>query len=138
MPNRSLPLSLALRHLVLGFCMLLLGACGASHQPAGFAQEFYQTIASGKTDEAIALFSIGDIKAAEMTAARGKFMMVIGQMQAQIKANGGLASVEAGQVTQASDDEAQVAVTLQYKNGKTKAENLHLVREDGKWKVKLR
>ncbi|TCV96056.1 uncharacterized protein DUF4878 [Luteibacter rhizovicinus] len=116
---------------------LLLAACGAG-TPERAAKDFYGYIADGKTDKAIDMFSYSDVKDTEMSAARGKVTMIVGEMQARIAGAKGLKSVDVDNVENPTDTTANVAVTLKLGDGTQKKDTLHLVREDGSWKVKLR
>ncbi|MBB3226139.1 hypothetical protein FHW69_000729 [Luteibacter sp. Sphag1AF] len=115
----------------------LLVACGAG-KPESAAKDFYGYVADGKTDKAVDMFSYGDLKDTEMTTARGKVTVIVGQMQATISGAKGLDSVNIDNVQKPDDDTANVTSTLKFGDGSQKKDTLHLVREDGHWKIKLR
>lgn len=114
-----------------------LAGCGAG-KPEAATTRFYKLVDGKKVDEAIEMFSTKDIAAEQMTTARGKFTTMIGQMQATMAANGGLDEVAIDNVEQANENSARVRSTLKFKNGKTKQDNMNMVREDGKWRISVK
>jgi len=121
------------------FCVLmlttiLLAACSA--KPESVVETFYKNVTEGKVDNAIEQISFAGVNANEMVQAKGKVQMIVGQLQAQINANDGLKKVEVLE-SSVDGDSATARVKLIFNNGKDNTENYNLVREEGKWKIKL-
>lgn len=114
--------------------LILLSAC-SNETPESFSKHFFEALATGKTDKAINMFSLDEVKENEMTTARGKLMMVVGGMQSYINQNGGLKSVDIMSV-QEYPEYVGVHVRLQFGNGTQKNEILKLTHQDGDWKLK--
>lgn len=129
----------ATRHAARGLLLLalfaLLVGCGAG-KPEKFAQRFYQTVAEGKVDRAVDMFSFEGVREAEMTTARGKVTMAVGEMQARITRGGGLDSVEVVSVTE-NPEGVRVHSRLKLKNGGSLDDYLQLAREGREWKIRL-
>jgi hypothetical protein len=117
---------------------LLLAACGSNNKPEDFTKQFYQTIAAGKIDQAVGMFSYQDVKESDMTTARGKVTMVVGHMQSKIEESGGLKSVEILSVETAGDTQANIEVKLHFNNGSSETDRLRLIREQDGWKIQLK
>jgi len=121
------------------FCLLmlatvLLAACSA--KPESAVTTFYKAAAAGDVEKATAQISFSNVNANEMMQAKGKLQMMIGELKSKIDANDGLKKVEVVESNREGDN-ANVQAKLIFNNGKDKTESHNLVREDGKWKIKL-
>ncbi|WP_337245934.1 DUF4878 domain-containing protein [Luteimonas sp. gir] len=117
---------------------LALAAC-SSAKPEATVQAFYEAAAKGDVEKATAQVSFADVPANGMVQAKGKVQMIVGEMQSRIDANDGLDKVEV--IESSIDDEgetARVQVRVVFDNGKDLTETHHMVRDDGKWKIRLR
>ncbi|MDR2129240.1 MAG: DUF4878 domain-containing protein [Burkholderiaceae bacterium] len=120
-------------------CLLgaLLAACGAS-SPESTVKDFYKAIADNRTDDAMALILIEDVKQSNLTAAKGKLQMMFGMLAAEIEKGGGLKSIETKIISQ-EGDVAVVEATLVLGNDKQeKAGKTNLVKKDGRWMIQLK
>jgi len=110
----------------------LLSACSA--KPESTIQAFYKAVAAGNVDKAIEQVSFAGVEAKEMTSAKGKLQMIIGEMKKQIDANNGLKQAEI--INSSVDgDKASVQVKIIFNNGKDTTGPHDLVCENGKWKI---
>jgi len=121
------------------FCLLmlttiLLAAC--SSKPESVVETFYKAAAAGDVEKATAQISFATVKGNEMVQAKGKIQMMVGELKNQIDANDGLKKVEVLE-SSVDGDSAKAQVKLIFNNGKDNTENYTLVREEGKWKIKL-
>ncbi|MDN3525278.1 DUF4878 domain-containing protein [Halomonas sabkhae] len=118
---------------------LLLIACSASADtPEETIKAFYKTIAANDVEGAIDYISLVDVKESEMTQARGKLQMMVGNFHSKAEKRGGLASVEVLAVSRNEDGtEADVDVRLTYGNGDTQENQDNLIKEDGDWKLSI-
>jgi uncharacterized protein YbaA (DUF1428 family) len=121
--------------LCMSFFALAVVGCSSS-TPEGVVQDFYKAVAANKVDDAIAYFSLRDVEKNDLTAAKGKMQMLVGEAHSQIEKRGGLESVTATMGEQ-KDDFARVRVELKFKNGETRGENVTLVKDDGDWKIRI-
>lgn len=115
-----------------------LAGCSSSSSPEKAATHFFELVNKNKIDEAVQMFSTRDVKAEEMTMAKGKFTTIVGRMYAVLQANDGLKGVQVDSVDPVSEDRARVNVTLTFKNGKTKTERLNMVRDNGNWMLSIK
>lgn len=115
-----------------------LTACSGG-KPESTVETFYEAAAQGDVDKAIAQISFSGVPAAQMTAAKGKMQMIVGEMQARIQANDGLDEVEILESKVGEDGKtATVRAKVIFKNGKDKTESHRLIKEDGDWKLQLK
>jgi hypothetical protein len=114
--------------------MLVLMLCACSQSPESTVEAYFDAVADNRVEEAIDFYSLKDVKESNLTTAKGKLQMIVGEQHARIEKNGGLASVKAKLVEQ-KDDEATVEVEISYKNGQTKTDRIRLVKESGRWKL---
>ena len=115
-----------------------LAACSGG-SPESTIESFYKAAADGDVEKAAEQISFASVPAAQMTAAKGKVQMIVGEMQSRIQANDGLDSVEI--VESKIDDEkktARVRSRIVFNNGKDQTENHRLINEDGDWKILLK
>lgn len=116
----------------------LFSACSAG-KPEDAPSAFYKASAAGEVEKAMEYVSFANFKAEEMVAAKGKVQMVIGQVQQMVASNDGLDKVEVIDSVMGDDgNSARVTSKLFYKNGASRADTVNLVKEDGKWKIKLK
>jgi hypothetical protein len=113
---------------------LVLAGCGSS--PEGTVEKFYKAIADNRVEDAVAHFSIKDVKENDMTAVKGKLMMIVGEQYSKIQSKGGLDSIKTSLVQQ-EGDKAVVKAELKFKDGTSKEETVKLVK-DGDWKIFLK
>ncbi|MDR1423871.1 MAG: DUF4878 domain-containing protein [Azoarcus sp.] len=116
--------------------VLVLAACSPS-APEDVVKDFYKAVADNRVDDAVAYFSLQDVKENDLTVVKGKLQMVVGERYSRIQDNGGLESITT-EVVEQQDDTARVKVELKFKNGKTKNESARLVKDSGKWKMHLK
>ena len=128
--------SSARRFLVLWISLFALALAGCSSSPEDVVKDFYKAVADNRVEDAVGYFSLQGIKENDLTQAKGKFQMMVGELHSTIKARGGLDSVLATPGEQ-KDDSVRVEVELKFKNGTTKKESLKLAKESGKWKIRL-
>lgn len=128
-------------HLSRWTCLVLLAialaACSGS-KPEATAHAFYRTVAAGKTEQAIDMFSTEGLDEAEMTMARGKLMMAVGAMQADIQNKGGLKDIKTTDVSEVGENRVEVTSELTFGNGQTDTDKMRLAKEKDGWKVLLR
>jgi len=128
---------------VRGFALLLgaffavtLLACSSLQSPESVVESYFKAAADNRAEEAIGYFSLEDVEENNLTAIKGKFMMIVGAQYAQIEGNGGLESVLTILVEQ-DDSTAEVAYEITYKNGETEKSKFSLVKTSGQWKIRL-
>ncbi|KLI98708.1 DUF4878 domain-containing protein [Luteimonas sp. FCS-9] len=120
------------------FATLALAAC-SSGKPEAAVEAFYEAAAKGDVEKATAQVSFADVPANGMVQAKGKVQMIVGEMQSRIDANDGLDEVEVLESTVDEGGEtARVQVRVVFANGKDLTETHRMVRDDGKWKIRLR
>jgi hypothetical protein len=112
----------------------LLCACGQS--PEGTAEAYLRAVAENRVEDAINFYSLKDVRENDLTTARGKLQMIIGEQYSRIKARGGLKSLTTNLVEQ-EGNEAKVEVEIRYENGDTEKANFRLTKESGDWKLHL-
>lgn len=135
MPSRSLVFSI--RFFMLCALGAFLVACGLSSSPEGTVEAYFKAVADNRVEDAVAFYSIKDVKENDLTMVKGKLQMVVGEQISDIKDSGGLQSLDAKTV-KAEGDRATVEVEMTYGNGEKKDETIELVKEDGGWKILLR
>jgi len=113
---------------------VLLAACSA--KPESVITAFYKATAAGDIDKAIDQISFASVDANEMVQAKGKVQMIVGEIKKQIDANDGLKTVETS-LLNSDGDKAKVQARLVFNNNKDNTETYDVVREEGKWKIKL-
>jgi hypothetical protein len=124
--------------LVLGLSLFTLALAGCSSStPTDVVQDFYKAVAANKVDAAVAYFSLRDIKESDLTAAKGKMQMVVGNAHSKIENQGGLESVTTTVIEQ-KDDIVRVKAELKFKNGVTNDEYFTLEKDGGNWKIRLK
>lgn len=120
------------------FFALMLAACSGG-KPESVVETFYKAAAKGDVELATKQIALAQVPASEMTMAKGKIQMIVGEMQQRVAANDGLDKVEIIEVTVNDDKKtAQVRSKLVYNNGKDTVSNNNLVKEDGDWKISLK
>lgn len=132
--NRISSFARRLSVVCLSLFALALAGCGAS--PENVVEKFYKAVADNRAEDAIAHFSLKDVKENDMTAAKGKLIMVVGEQYSRIQSKGGLDSIKTSLVQQ-EGDRASVKVELKFKDGSSTEETMKLIKEDG-WKIFLR
>jgi len=117
----------------------LLTACGspALETPESVVRSYIKAVAENRAEDAIKYYSLKDIKESDLTAAKGKLMMIVGKQYSEIQRKGGLDSVSTSLVSE-KDNIATVKLELKFKNGKTESNTMKLAKEDGKWKIRLK
>jgi len=115
---------------------LLLAACSSSPTPETVVRDFINAAANNRVEEAIGYFSLEGVKGNDLTAAKGKLMMVVGDFYSRIEGNGGLDSVSTS-LAENKDNTARVEAVMKFKNGQTKKERFDLIQESGQWKIHL-
>ena len=115
---------------------LALTAC-SSASPEDVVKNFFEAAAANRVDEAIEYFSLKNVKENDLTAAKGKLQMIVGQTYSNIQKNDGLNSITTTLVEQ-KEDTARVKVELTFKNGKSHSQHSNLVKDSGKWKLALK
>ncbi|GHU11391.1 hypothetical protein AGMMS50225_16810 [Betaproteobacteria bacterium] len=115
---------------------LALTAC-SSASPEDVVKNFFEAAAANRVDEAIEYFSLRDVKENDLTAAKGKLQIIVGQTYSNIQKNGGLDSITTTLVEQ-KEDTARVKVEIKFKNGKSSDQHKNLVKDSGKWKIVLK
>ena len=119
-------------------CVLTLMVNCSSQTPESVAGNFVSAVANNRVDEAIGYFSLEDVKENDLTTVKGKCQMIVGEMYSEIQKDGGLDSLKSNLANNdKSDNTARVDVEMKFKNGKTKTERFTLVKESGKWKIKV-
>jgi hypothetical protein len=117
------------------FALSLAGCAPAS--PDSVVQNFWKAVADNRVDEAVGYFSLKDVKENDLTSAKGKVQMIVGQLHSDIQKKGGLESVLTT-VGEQTDTTAKVKAEVKFKNGTSKSENFNLVKDsDGSWRIKL-
>jgi hypothetical protein len=118
------------------FCVFTLLAACSSQTPESVVNDYIKAVANNRVDEAVGYFSLEDVKESDLTAAKGKFQMIVGEQHSNMQENGGLNSVSTVLASK-DDNTAQVDVEMKFKNGKARKETFSLVKESGKWKVRI-
>jgi hypothetical protein len=116
---------------------LALSACGSPPSPENTVQSYFKAVDGNRVEEAVDLFSLKDVKQNDLTMAKGKLQMIVGEQYSNTKKAGGLESVKTKLVEQ-KEDTAVVEAEIRYKNGRIRTEKLTLVKESGAWKLKLK
>ncbi|MDR1275958.1 MAG: DUF4878 domain-containing protein [Candidatus Accumulibacter sp.] len=116
---------------------LALSACSSSQSPEGTVESYFKAVDANRVEDAVKLFSLKNVKESDLTMAKGKLQMIVGEQYAKTKAAGGLESVKTKLVEQ-KENTAVVEAEILYKNGKTRKEKLTLTKESGGWKLLLK
>lgn len=118
----------------------LLAACGNNaDNPAGTAQTFFTELFEGNTEKALDLiyFPPEALKGTNEETAKIQLNAVLTVLQEQVKKQGGMESITAGEAQYNADKtQATVPVTLKAKNGDTDTETVILIKTGQGWKVK--
>lgn len=128
-------IALPIRFLMVCLLGAFLVACGSS--PEGTVNDYFKAVADNRVEDAVAFFSIKDVKENDLTMVKGKLQMIVGEQYASIQKAGGLQTVDTKSVT-IEGETAKVEVELTYGNGKKKTERFTLQKEDGGWKILLK
>jgi hypothetical protein len=117
-------------------CLLgsFLVACGSS--PENTVKAYLNAVADNRVEEAVAFHSLKDVKENDLTMAKGKLQMVVGEQYSKIKESGGLQSVETKIISQ-EEDKATVEVRIVYDNDKEETPQFKLIKENGDWKIQI-
>lgn len=120
---------------------LALVACSSS-SPEDVVKEYCKAVADNRVDDAIAFFSLKDVKENDLTQAKGKLLMIVGKQYSEFQGKGGLESVATSVIEPKKGDSekgiVRVKSELKFKNGETQSTDWTLVQESGKWKFLLR
>jgi hypothetical protein len=115
-----------------------LSACSGG-KPEDTLDKFYRAAEKGDVETAVKQISFASVKADEMTMAKGKVQMIVGEAQKMIKANDGYKSMEVLESKIDSEGKtATVRAKLLFNNGKDKADNAKLVKDSDGWKIVIR
>jgi hypothetical protein len=117
------------------FTFALLVAC-SPQSPENVVSDYIKAVANNRVDEAIGYFALEDVKENDLTAAKEKFQMIVGTQYAHIQENDGLDSVSTA-LADMDGDNASVDASIKYKNGKMEMVPMTLLKESGKWKIKI-
>jgi hypothetical protein len=117
--------------------MLALMLCACGQSPEGTVKDYFDAVAENRVEDAVNFYSLKDVKENDLTMAKGKLQMIVGEQYSRIGENGGLESVKTKLVEQ-KDDEAKVEVEISYKNGQTSTDQIQLTKESGRWKLYLK
>ena len=132
-----------LQTMALAIGSALLVACGGgADEPAKVAESFFQEMFSGDAGKAIELVYLPpEAMQAGMNEeqVKGKLTLMFSAMQEEIKKQGGVDSVKAGEVTYTNSDKtaATVKVTIKPKNGEASTEEIPLIKTDKGWKINM-
>ncbi|HSL84959.1 MAG TPA: DUF4878 domain-containing protein [Thermoanaerobaculia bacterium] len=109
--------------------LVLVSGCLPSG-PAQTAREFYDNVGAGEIEAAIDLLSSQIVS----QLGREKLRAGLRELARDIQGKGGIEKVE---VTEESvqGEIATVSVTVRFGDGSTESETMHLVREDGAWRI---
>lgn len=117
-------------------CIMLLAAC-SSQTPGSVTKAFYQALASGNVDAAIAMVDFVGVKGNEMAMAKAKVKLVAVGVQTKMGAAGGLKSIDITKTENTDATHAKVYSTLHFGDGSKKKDTTKLVRTDGQWRISL-
>jgi hypothetical protein len=119
-------------------CLLgsLLIACGKS-SPEGTVKDYLDAVANNRVEEAVAFYTLKNVKENDLTMAKGKLQMIIGEQYSKIQTAGGLQSVETKIIRQ-ENDKATVEAHIVYSDSKEDTARFNLVKEDGGWKIQMK
>jgi len=124
-----------------GFLMLLsvlLVACSSS-KPESAVEALFKAMSKQDVDKVVELYALGEVPENQKLQAKGKIQMIVGQVAAQMEANGGLKRVDIVESTIADDGQtATIRATIIFNNGKEDTSPIRLRLEDGKWKIVMR
>lgn len=117
------------RTVIACLALVLVSGCRPSG-PAQTARAFYDNVAAGEIEAAIDLLS-GQIVS---QLGREKLRAGLREVARDIQEKGGLEEVE---ITEESvqGEIATVSVTVRFGDGSTESETMHLVREEGAWRI---
>ncbi|MDR1890340.1 MAG: DUF4878 domain-containing protein [Zoogloeaceae bacterium] len=122
------------------FMLCLLGvflvACGSSSSPEGTVNDYFKAVVDNRVEDAVAFYSIKDVKDNDLTMVKGKLQMIVGEQISKMQKSGGLQTLTTKTVS-AEGDTATVEVEITYGNGKKESETLKLGKEEGGWKILL-
>ena len=118
--------------------VLGLSACSGG-KPEDTLEKFYRAAEKGDVETATKQIYLSNVKDAQLTQAKGKVQMIVGEVQGKLKANGGFDSIEA--IESKIDPEgksANLRVKLKFKNGTDKQDNARLMKDSDGWKIVIR
>jgi len=120
--------------LILG--TMLLAACASKLESV--VETFYESAAAGNIEKATEQISFAGLDTNEIIQAKGTIQRIVGEIKKQIDTNDdfGLSNIQVIK-SNIEGDNAKTQVKLIFNNGKDKTDSYDLVREDGKWKIKL-
>ena len=116
---------------------LALSACLGASGPEATVRGFYDAVNAGDVDKAMTFLALEQVSTNEMILVKGKLQMAVGVSKQKIDANGGLGSVKVLEESPQGDNQLRVKVQVQFKNGKSETEQMHLLKEQDVWKIKL-
>lgn len=117
--------------------LLALGlvACSGG-KPEDTLEKFYRAAEKGDVETAIKQIHLSNVKDAQLTQAKGKVQMIVGEVQGQIKANGGFDGLNVIESKIAPDEKsANLRVKLKFKNGTEQPDNARLIKDSDGWKI---
>jgi phage shock protein A len=115
-----------------------LSACSGG-KPEDTLEAFYRAAEKGDVEKATKQVSLANVKDAQLTQAKGKVQMIVGEVQGKLKANGGFDSLEVVESKVDPDGKtADLRVKLKFGNGTDKQERARLVKESDGWKIVIR
>jgi hypothetical protein len=121
--------------LCLSFFVMLLSACGSS--PESTVEDYFDAVADNRIDEAISYFSLKDVGKNDLTTAKGKLQMIVGEQHSRIMKRGGIKSLKATTIEE-TEDSATVEVETVFNDGTNDKDRIRLQKEDGAWKIHIK
>ena len=111
------------------FAALLVAGCGAAG-PADAVEDFYYHVEAGEIDAAAELFSD------QITAliSREKLKTALAEQTREMKDKGGIKSFEVLS-EDITGEVADVRIRVEYGNGESEEQDIHLTEIDGQWKL---
>lgn len=124
--------------LVLGAMMFLFscGGAGSSSSPSSTIKEFVNKVEKSDFDGAIGCIAL-EGKALDKES-KGKLMMLMGMAKGELDKKKGMKTMDVVSETISPDgNTADVKMKLTYGDGSTAEEDYKMVKEEGKWKMKV-
>lgn len=117
------------------FAFTLLAAC-SSKKPENTVKSYLQAVADKRFEDATMCLTPDDVKGDDLLLLKEKLPELLNHQYMMIKENDGLKSLSLKFVDK-NDDIAHADVKIEFINDKTIETHMTLIRESGKWKIKL-
>lgn len=128
-----------LKILAIFSAFFIVAACSGSNTPEATAKAFIEKSYAGDAEGVLALMHMpeGD-KPGEKEMAEGKIKAMVAESKDTAQKKGGVkqVTVETAEINKNDPNHAKASVHIQFKDGEEN-DTVHLIKIDGKWKVRL-